>query len=393
MREIRKEQVDFLNWELGAFFHFGIRTFYEGHEDWDMKEMPAEAFNPAELDCRQWISGIKEAGANYAILVCKHHDGFANWPSKYTDYSVANTPWRNGKGDVVKDFTEACREYGIKVGLYYSPAEFGSDTMDWKEYDDYLWFDGCGSENHKYDTERILGVIKGLQPEILLFNMLDPDTKWVGNEAGMVKYPNDNWTSDLDFSILTAEKEQLKQKKFLPAECNSRIRLEKWFFSETDAHTLKSVDELLGLYYLSVGRGANMLVNITPDRRGLLPERDIARFIEFGKKVKSMFAESLISENDITKEENTYQILFDEHTLVNHVILEEDLLREKSIEKFGVYVHPYPYGERILVYEGKTVGRRHICKFPTVRARQLDIVIESDTENMELNKISAYYVK
>ncbi|MBR3943282.1 MAG: alpha-L-fucosidase, partial [Clostridia bacterium] len=108
MRAIKKEQLDFLSWEMGAFFHFGIRTFYEGHKDWDGKEMPASGFNPTELNCEQWILNIKKAGMKYAILVCKHHDGFANWPSKYTEYSVKNSPWKNGKGDVVQEFTDAC---------------------------------------------------------------------------------------------------------------------------------------------------------------------------------------------------------------------------------------------------------------------------------------------
>ena len=166
MRAVKKEQLEFMDWEFGAFFHFGIRTFYEGHKDWDMQEMSLDKFNPTSLDCRQWIRMVKQAGARYAILVCKHHDGFANWPSKYTDYSVAGTPWKDGSGDVVKEFTDACREYGMKIGLYYSPAQFGSDRMNGREYDDYfinqlselltnygkidyLWFDGNGSEGHE----------------------------------------------------------------------------------------------------------------------------------------------------------------------------------------------------------------------------------------------------
>ena len=115
--DIKKEQLDFLNWEFGVFFHFGIRTFNEGHKDWDMKEMKLSSFNPTDLDCDEWIKTVSDAGAKYAVLVCKHHDGFANWPSAYTDYSVKNTPWKGGKGDVVKEYVDACRKYGVKVGL------------------------------------------------------------------------------------------------------------------------------------------------------------------------------------------------------------------------------------------------------------------------------------
>ena len=136
-----QRQVEFLDWEFGIFFHFGIRSFYPGHRDWDGIEMPAEGFDPKSLDCGQWIRIAKEAGATYAILTCKHHDGFALWPSAQSRYSVANTPWKDGKGDVVREFTDACREYGLKIGLYYSPAQWGSHAIPFsnaKEYDDYF---------------------------------------------------------------------------------------------------------------------------------------------------------------------------------------------------------------------------------------------------------------
>ena len=196
------KQIRFMDWEIGVFFHFGIRTFYEGHTDWDGKDMPAEKFNPKSMDCRQWIRAAKAGGAQYAILTTKHHDGFANWPSAYTEYSVKNTPWKGGTGDVVREFIDACRKYDVKTGLYYSPAQKDFEKLTDTEYDDYfihqisellgnygkidyLWFDGCGSENHVYDRERIINVIRTLQPEITVFSMWDPDTRWVGNEEGI----------------------------------------------------------------------------------------------------------------------------------------------------------------------------------------------------------------
>ena len=136
-----KAQLDFLSWEFGIFFHFGIRAFFPGHRDWDGKEMPAKDFNPKELDCEQWIKMVKDAGATYAIMTAKHHDGFSLWPSKYSQYSVSDSSWKDGKGDVVREFKDACRKYGIKVGLYYSPAQWGSHKIDFKcekEYDDYF---------------------------------------------------------------------------------------------------------------------------------------------------------------------------------------------------------------------------------------------------------------
>ena len=410
MKPIKEKQLEFLDWELGAFFHFGIRTFYEGHVDWDRKPMPLSGFRPESLDCGQWIRTAKAAGAAYAILVCKHHDGFANWPSAYTDYSVANTPWKGGKGDVVREFVDACRAYGLKVGLYYSPAEFGSKGRDARDYDqyflnqigellgnygkiDYLWFDGCGSEGHRYDTRRIVSEIRRLQPEILLFNLWDPDTRWVGNESGLAEMPNDNVVRMLDFSIQTETREFLEEDTFLPVECDCRIRLENWFYSDRDAHTLKSLDELMGLYYYSVGRGANLLINLVPDRRGLLPEADAARFVEFGQKVKSMFRSPLAGLAQARHSGNTYAVALEPAAPVNHVVLEEDLREGGHIRRFSIYAHPWPYGRPVLVYSGMTVGHKHICRFPTVRTGRVDVVVEAESAPHTLRDIRVFYAE
>ena len=304
------------------------------------------------------------------MLVCKHHDGFANWPSACTEYSVQNTPWKNGRGDVVREFTDACRKYGVKVGLYYSPAQFGSVQMDAKAYDDYfirqirelltgygkidyLWFDGCGSEGHRYDTERIVSAIRACQPDILLFNMWDPDTRWIGNESGVADSPNPLFVG----------------ARFLPGECDCRMRAENWFWSETDAHTVKTVDELMGLYDLSVGRGANLLLNIGPDRRGKLPDADKTALLAFGKAIRERFAHPLGC--TCTQEGGTLTLEMPPQ-LVNHVVLSETIT-EDEIGSFGIYAHPYPYGAPICVYRGTTVGHKAICAFPTIRTGRLEI--------------------
>ena len=409
----KKEQIEFLKWEFGAFFHFGIRTFYEGHRDWDMKEMPLDGFNPTNLDCGQWMRVIKEAGAKYAILVCKHHDGYANWPSKYTDYSVANTPWKNGKGDVVKEFTDACREYGIKVGLYYSPAEFGSKDKSSKDYDeyfinqvsellsnygkiDYLWFDGCGSEGHKYDEKRIVKVIRELQPDILIFNMWDPDTRWVGNESGYAHLQNNLTVNSTAFSVLTETDEQLEleTEKFLPVECDFRMRLRNWFFSDQDEHTVKSLEELIGNYYYSVGRGANMLINIGPNREGLLPKKDSERLIELGKYIKEAFSNPI--KFDFSKNENSYICKLKEPTVINHCVLKENEENLGIVEEFTIKAYPYDYGQPITVYIGKTIGHKAICQFPAFFTDKIEIIIEKNKageESEKIDEISLYFIK
>lgn len=391
MGKIKKEQLNFLDWEFGVFFHFGIRTFNEGHKDWDMKPMELASFNPTDFDCDDWIKTIYDAGAKYAVLVCKHHDGFANWPSAYTDYSVKNTPWENGNGDVVREYVAACRKYNIKVGLYYSPAQFGSSEMNCKDYDDYfinqirelltnygkidyLWFDGCGSEEHQYDTVRIVAEIRKCQPEILIFNMWDPDTRWIGNEAGVAHSPNKLFVDALDFSIQKDKKDILEETKFLPAECDCRMRLDNWFYSEKDAHTVKSLDELMGLYYYSVGRGANLLINIGPDRRGKLPEEDKKALLAFGEKIRENFQDFLPCEIITESKKIIIEI---ETQLINHVVLAEEITDEE-IENFEIKAYPYPYGDPITVYRGTTIGHKAICQFPAIKTNSIEVTFDKN---------------
>lgn len=396
-----KQQLEFMNWEFGVFFHFGIRTFYEGHKDWDMQEMKAEKFNPTELDCRQWIKTIKEAGAKYAILVTKHHDGFANWPSAYTDYSVRSTPWKNGNGDVVKEFTDACREYGIKVGLYYSPADFEGRKRTAEEHDeffinqiseiltqygkiDYLWFDGCGSEGHQYDEKRIIKAIRTMQPEIMIFNMWDPDTRWVGNECGIANFDNGNVVDRVAFSVLTEEKDAMGHKKFLPAECDCMMRYNNWFYSENDEDTVKSLPELMGMYESSVGRGANLLINIGPDRRGLLPDKDAARLKEFGAEIRRRYDKPLAKGDggviELSKPE-----------LVNQVVLSEDLSGGEHAESFEIWAEMCLGEREFLVYKGDKIGHKRICAFPAVRTKKLIVNITRSDGDVSFDG-AAYYI-
>lgn len=379
MAIIKPEQLEFLRWEFGVFFHFGIRTFCEGHRDWDGREMPLSAFDPTELDCGEWIEAARDAGAKYAVLVCKHHDGFANWQTDSTEYGVRNTPWKNGRGDVVREFTDACRRYGVKVGLYYSPAQFGSAQMDAKAYDDYfirqirelltgygridyLWFDGCGSEGHRYDTARIVSAIRACQPHILLFNLWDPDTRWIGNEAGVADNPNALIVGTADAA------------RFLPAECDCRMREENWFFSETDAHTVKTLDELMGLYDYSVGRGANLLLNIGPDRRGKLPEADKKALVAFGRAIRERFAHPLPC--TAASDGQTLALTMTPQ-LVNHVVLAEEITADE-IGSFEIRAYPHPYGEAISVYRGATIGHKAVCVFPTIRTGRLEIRFDKE---------------
>jgi len=291
---------------------------------------------------------------------------------------------------VVQEFVNACRKYDMKVGLYYSPAQFGLDTVQAKAYDDYfisqvselltnygkidyIWFDGCGSENHEYDKDRIVREIRRLQPGILIFTMWDPDTRWIGNESGIAPLYNRLTVSSMDFSIKQAVPDLLDEPQFLPAECDARMRLENWFYSDSDTDTVKSLDELMGMYYYSVGRGANLLLNIGPDRRGKLPEPDKKALLAFGKKVKEVLGSEIACK--VTQAEN--KVTVDTPLqLVNHVILSEEIDPDCEIEEFEIKVYPFPYGIPITVYKGATVGHKAICSFPTIRTNKIEITFD-----------------
>lgn len=384
-------QLAFMDWEMGAFFHFGIRTFYEGHRDWDGRPMPAAGFNPAQLDCGQWMRAIKAAGMTYAILTCKHHDGFANWPTRYSDYSVASSSWKNGQGDVVRAFTDACRTYGIKIGLYYSPADAAMKTgkRTAREHDDffvnqisellsnygkidYLWFDGCGSEGHQYDTARIVRTMRSLQPDLLLFGMWDHDVRWIGNEEGfappdlnyLVTYPaDDSHFPQIDQPVV----------RFLPAECDFRLRGRNWFYSDCDEHTIKTVDELMGIYDYSVGRGCNFLMNIPPDRRGVLPDADVARLDEFGRALRHRFARPI--DTAVTFEEDRVLVAFASPEMANTLVLQEDLTEGQTVAGYQVLFSPgHIQGPlQVEVCRGGSIGHKHIIRLPSLYTRTLEI--------------------
>jgi alpha-L-fucosidase len=404
--------LEYQDWEFGIFLHFGIRTFYEGHRDWDGKPMSPAGFMPSALDCDQWVRTAREAGARYMVLTAKHHDGFANWPSKYTDFLVASSPWKGGKGDVIREFTDACHRHDMKVGLYYSPADASCPVyQDPKAYDDYfinqiseilvgygdvdiLWFDGCGSEGHTYDWARIIAEVRRMQPGIRIFSMGDPDFRWVGNEAGVAPLPCWNVVDAAPFSIRIDEQEKVAggQQKWLPAECDCRMRAANWFYSDQDEHTVKSLEELMGLYYYSVGRGCNLLLNIGPDRRGLLPDADTARLLEFGAEVRRRFSEPLASLDAFQREGNTWSYTPAEPVLLDHAVIQEAIAGGEHVRRFALQVAPYPHGGLITLHEGQNIGHKAICRFPTVRAKKVVLQVAEAEGDVSLRAFDLFDV-
>ena len=394
-------QVEYQDWELGLFMHFGVLTFCEGLSHNDLEKLTPARFNPTKLDCDQWAETAVAAGCRYSVLTAKHHDGFANWPSKYTDFSVASSPWKGGKGDVIREYVEAFKKRGLAVGIYYSPYDASSKSFeqDAKVYDDYfinqisellvpygeidiVWFDGAGSEGHKYDWLRIVGEIRRMQPNILIFQMGgDPDIRWAGNEAGIAPYPNWNVVGPGHPPVPADDQLALKAPKWVVAECDSMLS-EHWFYSSRDVQEMKTLDTLMGMYCQSVGRGANMLVNIGPGPDGRLPEECAGRLVEFGREVKRRFASPFAKLADFEQTDgNTWKYAPDKRFFVDHAVIQEDVAKGEHIRRFEILVNTDPecYAGPVKVFSGESVGHKVICKFPVITASQVFVrVLEAD---------------
>ncbi len=308
--------------EYYAFVHFGMNTFTD-HE-WGEGRASADNFNPTALDCRQWARVVKAAGMKGVIITAKHHDGFCLWPSNTTEYSVKNSKWRDGRGDVLKELSEACKEYGLKFGVYISPWDrnhplYGTPRYNrvfkdqWREslsqYGEVFesWLDGAndGKKRMVYDFQGFFETIKKLQPDTLIFSDAGPDVRWVGNERGLAGAtnwsPRDNegtFPGFADEKALNTGDEN--GNVWLPAECDVSIR-PGWFYHANEDDKLKSVEQLMIIYYGSVGRNANLLLNIGVDRRGLVNENDERRLMEFKRARDEAFRENLAGKNNLAK--------------------------------------------------------------------------------------------
>src|SRR5262245_48068043 len=305
--------------ELALFLHFGVNTFTD--REWgDGREDPS-IFAPTNLDARQWARGARAAGAAAMILTAKHHDGFCLWPTKTTTHSVAASSFRGERGDVVREFVDACRAERLKAGLYLSPWDRNNPTYgDSQRYNDLyceqltelltrygpiaeVWFDGAKGEgpNGKkqvYDWPRVWGLVRRLQPEAVMFSDAGPDVRWCGNERGTAGDPN--W-SMVDPSVVThpgadgpgiidsLQHGDPNGTVWRPAEVDVSIR-PGWFYHPAEDGRVRTVENILNLYLTSVGRNGKLLLNVPPTRDGLLHSTDVARLTEFRERVNAMFA-------------------------------------------------------------------------------------------------------
>ncbi len=306
------QQILWQDMGMYAFIHFTVNTF-TGREWGDGTESP-DIFNPTELDCDQWCRVLAENGFKGAVLTCKHHDGFCLWPSEYTDHSVKNSKWRDGKGDVVREFSDAARKYGLKVGFYLSPWDRHDERYgSGEEYNQYFrnqlrellvnyggkngedvfisWFDGAKGEGEKsqdYDYEGCVKILREYAPDASIMGHMGDfrDIRWCGNESGYAGNPN--WAT-----INVYEKEKLQNgdpngKFYWPSEVDVSIR-PGWYYHEREDHRVRSLESLVDIFYCSVGRGSCLNLNIPPDKRGLFHENDIERLKEWSSVLDRAF--------------------------------------------------------------------------------------------------------
>ena len=329
-----KSQIAWHQMEFYAFVHFNMNTFTD--MEWGYGDESPDLFNPAKLDCRQWARVCKEAGMKGIILTAKHHDGFCLWPSQYTEHSVKNSPWKDGKGDVVKELSEACKEYGLKMGLYLSPWDRNHSDYGSPEYITYyrnqlrelltnygeifeFWIDGANGgtgyyggadEDRKvnrktyYDWPNTFKIVRELQPDAVIFSDAGPDIRWVGNEQG--------WANETNWCLLRRDEawpgwpryKELRSghedgTHWVPAEVDVSIR-PGWYYHPSQDDQVKTLQQLVDIYYHSVGRNANLLLNFPVDNRGLIHEKDVEQVSKLAEALKADFAIELAGGKKVT---------------------------------------------------------------------------------------------
>lgn len=321
-------QMQWHEMEMNAFIHFTTNTFTD--KEWGYGDESPSIFNPSQLDTEQWARVLKETGFKTMILTCKHHDGFCLWPSKYTEHSVKNSPYKNGKGDVVKEASDAAKKYGLKFGVYLSPwdrnrADYGTPSYityyrnQLKElFTNYgpvfeMWFDGANGgdgyyggarEKRKingatyYDWPTTLQMVRKMQPNVIFFSDAGPGVRWVGNERGVAGTTNWNTIfADTLFAGKAGIEEILNTgspdgNKWIPAEVDVSIR-PGWFYHANEDSLVKTPEKLFEIYLTSVGRGSTLLLNVPPDRRGLFHENDVKALQGFKAMLNKEFAKNI----------------------------------------------------------------------------------------------------
>ena len=439
--------------EYYAFVHFNMNTFT--NMEWGYGDESPELFNPTELDTRQWARVCRDAGMKGIILTAKHHDGFCLWPSAYTEHSVKNSPWKNGQGDVVRELADACKEYGLKFGVYLSPWDRNHPDYGKPEYLDYfrnqlrelltnygevfeVWFDGAnggtgwygGADEERridretyYDWENTYKLVRELQPMACLFSDAGPDIRWVGNEEGWAK--ETNWAPLRRDEFYPGSPRYVELQSghedgthWVPAEVDVSIR-PGWYYHPYEDHRVKTLPQLLDIYYHSIGRNASFLLNFPVDTRGLIHENDVEQVMKLAEALKADFANDLAEGKRITATnirgnsrkykagnlndgnhqtswatddniiEASVEINFKKPVAFNRFLVQEDIRYGQRVKKFKV--EALVDGEWQLVASETTIGWKRILRFPDVTATRLKMTIEDAKASPVISNIEVYH--
>jgi len=445
-----ENQMRWQEMEYYAFVHFSVNTYTD--KAWGGGDEDPKIFNPTELDCRQWARICKEAGMKGIIMTAKHHSGFCLWPSKYTEYSVKNCPWRNGKGDIVREMSNACKEYGLKLGIYLSPWDRNSADYGKPEYITYfrnqlkelltnygdifeIWFDGANGgsgyyggakETRKidrktyYDWKNTYKLIRELQPNIVIWNDGGDrgDLRWVGTEAGYVGETNWsllNATGDVPENMLRYGVEN--GDSWVPGEVNTSIRPE-WFYHPSEDNKVKTLPQLMNLYYNSIGRNGTLLLNFPIMPNGLIHKNDEKAALEFAKAVKEVFAVNLLDKKKATASnvrgnskdfgadkaidgnKNTYWATDDDiktasltidlgkPTTFNRFLAQEYIRLGQRVKTFTV--EAFVDGNWKELAKETTIGYKRILRFPAVKATKVRFNITDSKSCPLISNIGIY---
>lgn len=428
-----EKQLRWQSLELTAFLHFGINTF-TGNEWGDGTDSPA-LFHPTDLDCRQWVRSLKEAGFKMAILTAKHHDGFCLWQTETTEYSVRSSPWKEGRGDVVKELADACREYGIEFGVYLSPWDRNARCYgDSPAYNalfiiqltelltnygpvSEVWFDGaCGEgpngKKQVYDWPAILKTIQSLQPDAVTA-IMGEDVRWVGNEGGVGREtewsvtaltPESYERSSIQNGALgiTGTSKDLGSRELIskaeevfwyPSEVDVSIR-PGWFYHSEQDPQVRSLKNLVDIYYQSVGRNSVLLLNIPPDKRGHIHETDSLRIRELKNYIDNTFRSNLLKDRQKTWKAGAGESrVFDveKGAGFNTLLIQEDIAKGQRVESFTLEV--MKDGEWEKIAEGTTIGYKRLLKFPDTSSERIKITINATRSTAEIAYIGLYYAQ
>ena len=426
-------QLEWQNSELEMFIHFGINTFT--NNEWGDGTDDPSIFNPTKLNAEQWVKTAKENGFKYIILTVKHHDGFCLWPSKFTSYSIKNSPYKNGDGDIVKEFADACHNNGIKFCFYLSPWDRHEKTYGTDEYNTYfqnqlielltnygdvgeVWFDGANGEGPNGKTQELnydlfFSTIRHYQPNALIAQN-GPDVRWIGNEDGLGS--DTEWCAQpRRYSIQNASE---NGKVWYPSECDVSIR-PGWFYHTAEDMQIKSVNQLTDIYFKSVGKNSNLLLNVPPNKDGLISDYDVQRLNEWKQKLNMIFANDIFkgqqiestnvrnnaddysAKNCLDGNSNSFwttdknittaeiSITLPQKENLNIIRLEEAIEYGQRIKSFEVYFDNNGIMEKI--FEGTTIGRSRIITFNKINTNRIKIVIKDSYASPTLRTINGYY--